>query len=94
MLNCEDIKNVLSPACVRLVWRKQRKASGIFEAEDEEWTLSIMTEKNYRHHVYREYIEFTCIHGLLGKRYRKVIPSFVVWYFESVWPGPNDDDKS
>ena len=92
MLNCEDIKTVLRPASVRLVWRKQRKASGIFEAEDEEWTLSMMTKKNYRRHAYREYIEY--IHGLLEKRYRKVIPSSVVWYIVSGWPGPDDDDKS
>ena len=85
MLYCEDTKN----ASVRHAWQTKSKASGFLDAEA--CTLSILTNKNYRHHAYREYIEY--IHGLLGKRYRKVIPSFAVWYIKSRWPGQDEDDK-
>ena len=85
VLNCDDIKNILSTASVRLAWRKQRKSSGFLDAE--ECKFSVMTNKNYRHHAYREYVEY--IHGLLGKHNRKVIPSCVVWYIRGRWPDPH-----
>ena len=58
MLYCEDTKN----ASVRHAWQTKSKASGFLDVEAS--TFSIVTNKNYRHHACREYIEY--IHGLLG----------------------------
>ena len=45
VLNCEDIKNILSTASVRLARRKQRKASGFLDAE--ECKLEIIRNKYF-----------------------------------------------
>ena len=58
-----------------------KEASGFLEADD--CKFSRMTNCDYRHHTYKENIEY--IHGLPGKHDRRVIPISVEWFIKSWW---------
>ena len=46
-----------------------------------------MNVANYRHHAYVSYASY--IHGLKGKRRRRVIPSCIVNFISKSWPDAN-----
>jgi len=46
-----------------------------------------MTNRDYRHHAYRTYIDF--LYGLLGRHVRKVIPACIVDHIRTTWPDPD-----
>lgn len=84
LLECEDIKHCISPVTVRHSWLNQQRFFGL---TGEALLFGNMTNKNYRHHAYRCYVNY--IYGLLGRYNRKVIPACVIAEVRRQWPDPN-----
>jgi hypothetical protein len=68
---------------VALSWYKQRRYLGY---RGDHLLFENMSNKEYRHHAYRNYIEY--MHGYLGRGRRKVIPACVVSFIRRKWPDP------
>lgn len=78
--------HILDQVSLQLAWFRQRRMQG-YTGKD--LLFQCMTNKNYRYHAYRSYIDY--IHGYLGPHNRRVVPACVVTYIRTKWP---EDDGS
>ena len=78
---CTDIKHNFNHVTVRHSWLNEQRFYG---NTGPALLFGNMTNKNYRHHAYRTYINY--IHELLGTRNRRVAPSCVVKVIRETWP--------
>lgn len=82
VLNSKLLTNdVIGTVALQLQWFRQQRYKGL---RGDELLFKNMTNKQYRYHAYRNYIDF--IHGYLGKACRKVIPACVVTHIRRRWP--------
>jgi hypothetical protein len=78
-----EIQRILDPIMLGLAWQRQQMLKGL----KDQLSFRVIKNREYRHHAYVCYVQL--VHGLIGKRHRKVIPSCVVNYIRQLWPDPN-----
>lgn len=81
ILATREIDVILSKEHLQLSWYQQRQYQGY---TGDNLAFDLMTNKNYRYHAYRSYIQY--MHGRLGRKNRRVIPACVVAKIRSIWP--------
>ena len=88
VLDSEKIKTSISDFHCRLHKQIQQRLALCTE---EKYRFELMENNNYRHHAYRCYVYYICVHVnvLLGCAVRKVIPSCAVLEIRRRWPDPN-----
>lgn len=86
LLGSRVIQHILDKISVQISWLHQRRYHGF---KDYALAFTNMSNKNYRHHAYRLYIDY--IYGLLGRHNRKVVPACIVAQIRERWPSENDE---
>ena len=88
VLACEEIQHVVGKVNVRCAWLNQQRSFGLTGPA---LAFANMSNKAYRYHAYRCYINY--IHGLLGRYNRKVAPACVVNHIRKERPDHSDQYK-
>lgn len=81
LLEYPCIQYAISDVSAQLSWMSQQRLFGL---EGNALAFSNMTNRNYRHHAYRRYVDY--IYGLLGRHIRKIVPACVVTQIRNTWP--------
>ena len=82
--DCHVVQHVLSEVNVQLAWLSNMRYYGLV---GDALRFDNMTNKNYRHHAYRNYIDF--MFGKLGRHNRRVVPACIVSHVRTTWPDPD-----
>lgn len=74
------VQHLLNPITIQLLWLDQRRYQGFTGPA---LSFDNMTNRNYRFHCYRAYINY--IHGKLGRFNREIIPACIVSLIRDQW---------
>ena len=84
LLETAAVQHVLSPLSLQMKWLQSMH---YFGHQGDALEFENMTNSNYRHHAYRNYIDL--IFGVLGRHNRRVVPACIVSEIRRRYPDPD-----